>query len=472
MESKNLKKRILESRIKKMFEKNGGKTITWDVKADPPIKIEISRFVYEDLPEHFKFILTEGKHIIRHCNETDLSKIASEVLKALDDIEPRRKRLHDLKDFYIQYIEGHTQDQWDLAKRAMFLVDANSGQNLEYVATSLQIPVRVALDAVKFASDINKYASKYNEIYNDRLSNNDCGKTLEENDNNIFGGVYSFKYDEEFLKEHPNAVIHDRKKIYDEVDDAMHRVVVQDVPANLVNYPGGNSKRKYAVFYNPNIIPSGSKSEPFFTLDANIPYFRLELPLSKVIMRANRNFDLILDDRKEYSLGSGAMRRGWLTYALNIKSNIKKYKNECDLNGEFPYPSVYLYDIENYIRKFEKQGESMVCVKVPYTKSSDGFGTIYRKSDCLCMGEDLELRLDDKCTVHYHITDADGRKIRMHDKCVLAEEVKASLEQFQEEHVTEQNGDPEDLYADWNEDLIEIDLKNDILFDVRNQWSH
>ena len=265
-------------------------------------------------------------------------------------------------------------------------------------------------------------------------------------------------------------MIRDRKKIYDEVDDAMHCAVIQDVPANLVDYPIANSERKYAVFYYPHIIPSGENSEQCYTLHANIPYYRLELPLSKVKRRTNRNFDLILDDRKEYYLDSGSRRGAWITSAYIIESTIYRYKFECDLNGEFPHPSVNLDDIENYIHKFEKQGESMVCVKVPYTKSSDGWGMIYRRTDCLFAGKNLGLRLDDNCTVHYCITDAEGRKIRRYDKCIPAEDIKASMELFQKERASKQNSGLENLFADCNEDLINFDLKNDRVLDDGEEW--
>ena len=158
------------------------------------------------------------------------------------------------------------------------------GKSISETAVRLQIPMRVAEDALLFSTNIEQYKDSHKEIYTRNIFADEYGRVEKENDSNVFGRIYSSDYDKEFKSEHPDAIIHDRSEIYTLFDNDMYSDEIQDVPGSLVDFPGADSKRTYAVIYIPNISYSKRSSGSYY--------------------------DLIMDSRKDYTLGEWYRRNG------------------------------------------------------------------------------------------------------------------------------------------------------------------
>lgn len=470
MESKEEMREKLTNALSDMIAQNTGR----------PIKLSeivtIDYFKYSDGDELFKLCIHDKGDDKLYWNEDNISDAVSRLLDLPEYLKSRRKKIKALNEYGNLHIKGHTQEQWELARRVKWsIVDSN--KSLSDTTVCLQIPLSVALGALVFAYYFEQYKKTHREIFSRNIWDHELGKTEEENDNNIFGGVYSSDYDKEFLCEHPDALIHDRSEVYTLFDDDMYRDEIRNVPGSLVDFPGADSNRTYAVVYIPKLDYS-KRSGTYYGLDDKSPYKILELPVGQVQKREDGNYDLILDSRKDYPIGTGYRRDNWIGTSYNIGYEIEEYKNNCNPKAKLPpYPLVYVRDINNDVCEFEEQGKSIVCARVLYPKSSNGVGIIYKDYDCLVYGNDLDIRLRDKCTVHYNITDTDGHVVRKHDEGVPAEEIKAAIEQYREECKRKNGGKRVSsnilALADVNwvdADCIKKDMENDKLI-KSDQWT-
>ena len=468
MESKEVMREKLTNVLSKMIDKNTGRPIELSEN------VTIDYIKYSDGKELFKLCVHDNDDKL-YWREGNISDAVSRLLDLPEYLKSRREKIKALNEYGNLYIKGHTQEQWELARRVKWSID--SKKSLSDTAVCLQIPLSVAGDALVFACHFEQYKETHGEIFGRNILADELGKTKEENDNNIFGGVYSSDYDKEFLCEHPDALIHDRSEVYTLFDDDMYCDEIHNVPGSLVDFPGADSNRTYAVVYIPKVDYS-KRSGTYYGLDDKSPYEILELPVSQVQKREDGNYDLILDSRKEYPVGTGYHRDNLIGSSFTIRTGIERYKNNCNPKAKLPpYPPVYVCDINNDVCEFEEQGKYIVCARVLYPKSSNGVGIIYKDSDCLVCGHELNIILGDKCTVHYNITGTDGHVVRKHDEGVPAEEIKAAIEQYKEKcnRIKGGNRDRSDILdlADVNwidADCIKKDMENDELI-KSNQWS-
>lgn len=94
--------------------------------------------------------------------ENSISDAVSRLLDMPEYLKARREKTKTLRDFRNRYIKGHTQEQWDLAKSVQWSMAC--GKRISETAVRLQIPMRVAEDALLFSTNIEQYKDSHKEI--------------------------------------------------------------------------------------------------------------------------------------------------------------------------------------------------------------------------------------------------------------------------------------------------------------------